>query len=134
MSFTAASRPRGSSRPGAVIRRLWILPVSMAIVAALAYAVSGVSSATYTAQSTVVVTSAPGSGAAAIGANQAAGLAGTYSSALPHDPVLQGYVSSRTKVPVVSAITALPGRGTLVRLKFTASSPSAAVKGAQAIA
>jgi uncharacterized protein involved in exopolysaccharide biosynthesis len=60
-----------------VIRRLWILPVSMAIVAALAYAVSGLQSATYTAQSTVVVTSAPGAGATAAGANQASGLAHT---------------------------------------------------------
>jgi capsular polysaccharide biosynthesis protein len=134
MSFTAASRPRGSSRPGAVIRRLWILPVSMAIVAVLAYAVSGLQSATYTAQSTIVVTSAPGNGATATGASQASGLAGTYSSALPHDPVLQSYVKSHAGVPAVSAITALPGRGSLVRLKFTASSSSAAVKGAQAIA
>jgi capsular polysaccharide biosynthesis protein len=134
MSFTAASRPRGSSRSGAVIRRLWILPVSMAIVAALAYAVSGLQSATYTAQSTVVVTSAPGSGATAIGANQASGLANTYSSALPHDPVLQSYVTRHAGVRATSAITALPSRGSLVRLKFTASSPSDAVKGARAIA
>jgi capsular polysaccharide biosynthesis protein len=134
MSFTAASRPRGSSRSGAVIRRLWILPVSMAIVAALAYAVSGIQSASYTAQSTVVVTSAPGAGATATGANQASGLANTYSSALPHDPLLQGYVTSHAKVSAVSAITALPSRGSLVRLKFTASSRSAAVKGARAVA
>jgi capsular polysaccharide biosynthesis protein len=134
MSFTAASRPRGSSRPGAVLRRLWILPVSMAIVAALAYAVSGVQSATYTAQSTVVVTSAPGNSATATGASQASSLANTYSSALPHDPTLQSYVSSHGGVSASSAIAALPSRGSLVRLKFTADSSSSAVKGAQAIA
>jgi capsular polysaccharide biosynthesis protein len=134
MSFIAASRPRGSSRSGAVIRRLWILPVSMAIVAILAYAVSGLQSATYTAQSTVVVTSAPGDGATATGASQASGLANTYSSALPHDPVLQSYVSRHAGTSAASAISALPSRGSLIRLKFTASSPSAAVKGARAIA
>jgi capsular polysaccharide biosynthesis protein len=106
----------------------------MAVVAAIAYAVSGVQSATYTAQSTVVVTSAPGTGATVAGTNQASGLATTYSSALPHDPVLQSYVSKHAGVPAVSAISALPSRGGLVRLKFTASSPSAAVKGARAIA
>ncbi len=134
MSFTAASRPHGSSRSGAVIRRLWILPVSIAIVAALAYAVSGVQSATYTAQSTVVVTSAPGTGATAANASQASGLANTYSSALPHDPVLQSYVSGHAGVPAASAISALPSRGSLVRLKVTESSASAAVKGARALA
>jgi capsular polysaccharide biosynthesis protein len=134
MSFTAASRPRGSSRPGALIRRLWILPLSMAVVAALASAVSGLQSATYTAQSTVVVTSAPGNGATATSANQASELASTYSSSLPHDPVLQSYVTHHAGVQATSAISALPSRGSLVRLKFTASSPSAAVKGAQALA
>lgn len=134
MSFTAASRPRGSSRSGAVIRRLWILPVSMAVVAALAYAVSGVQSATYTAQSTIVVTSAPGAGATATNASQASGLASTYSSALPHDPLLQSYVTSRTGLSATSSISALPSRGSLVRLQFSAGSSSDAVKGARAIA
>jgi capsular polysaccharide biosynthesis protein len=107
----------------------------MAIVAVLAYAVSGLQSATYTAQSTIVVTSAPGNGTTtATGADQASGLANTYSSALPHDPVLQSYVASHSGVRAVSAISALPSRGSLVRLKFTASSQSAALKGARAIA
>jgi capsular polysaccharide biosynthesis protein len=130
--LTTAPRRRSSTGPMAIVRRLWILPVSMIVVAAIAYLVSGLQSSVYTAQSTVVVTSAPGAVSAG-NASQAAGLANTYSAGIPHDPVLQSYVSRQAGVSASNAINALPARGTLVRLTFTAPDRTAAIRGARAL-
>ncbi|MGN6868895.1 MAG: hypothetical protein ACTHMY_10900 [Solirubrobacteraceae bacterium] len=133
MSITTASRPRASSRSSAVLRRLWILPVSMAVVAALAYAVSGISSSTYSAQSTVVVTSAPGPVGAA-GATNAASLANTYAGALPNDPRLEQYVAHTGHVNPLGTIVALPPQGATITLQFFGQTKADALAGAQAIA
>jgi capsular polysaccharide biosynthesis protein len=115
------------------MRRMWILPLSMVAVAGLAYEVSSLRAATYTAQSTVVVSSVPGP-VNLVSAGPAADLATTYADAVPQDQVLQRYVARKTGLPTGGAISALPSRGSLVRLTFTANSPAAAQAGAQAIA
>lgn len=135
MSVTKPSRRR--ARPVSLIRRLWIVPVSMVVVAAIGYAVAGLQSSSYSASSTVVVTSAPGAVQAASASNSGA-LAATYAGALPNDPVLQGYIGRTAHVPTttrrhVSAITALPSQGSTITLQFNARTPAAAVAGARAI-
>jgi capsular polysaccharide biosynthesis protein len=105
----------------------------MVVVAALAYVVDGLQSATYSAQSTIVVTSAPGPvDTTATGA--AGDLATTYAAALPHDQALKAYVARQAHVPATGAISALPGRGAVVRLTFTAASPARALAAGRAIA
>ncbi len=133
MSITSASRPRAASRSSALLRRLWILPVSMAVVAALAYAVSGISSSTYSAQATVVVTSAPGPIGSA-GASNAASLANTYAGALPNDPALQSYVSNTAHVNPQGTIEALPPKGAVITMRFYGTTRAAALAGGKAIA
>jgi capsular polysaccharide biosynthesis protein len=133
MSITSASRPRASSRSSAVLRRLWILPVSIAVVAALAYAVSGISSSTYSAQSNVVVTSAPGP-VGANGASNAASLASTYAGALPNDPALQSYVGNTAHVNPQGTIEALPPKGAVITMHFFGTTRAAALAGGKAIA
>lgn len=132
MSVTMSPRPRGRSATAPRLRRLWVLPVSMAVVAALAYAVSGMQSATYTAQSTVVVSSAPGP-VNTNSATAASGLANTYAAALPHDQQLQGYISRTAHVSANNAVSTPSAKGALVKIKFTASSSASAIKGAKAI-
>jgi capsular polysaccharide biosynthesis protein len=133
MSVSMSPRPRGSSLTAPRWRRLWVLPVTIAVVAVIAYLVSGVQSSTYTASSTVVVTSAPGPVNSNTG-GAAGSLATTYAAALPHDQVLQGYVSRVAHVSAGNAISAPPAQGSLLKIRFTASSASKARAGAQAIA
>src|SRR6201995_3553149 len=95
----------GTRRPMVLLRRLWIVPLSIIVVAAIAYAVAGLQSSTYTAQSTVVVTSAPGPLGQGSSPN-AANLASTYAGALPNDPALQAYVAKTSHVNPLGAITA----------------------------
>jgi capsular polysaccharide biosynthesis protein len=133
MSLTASHRTNGKRRPVAPLRRLWILPVSVIVVAAIAYAVAGVQSATYTAQSNVVVTSAPGPlGSGDSGG--AASMASTYAGALPNDPALQAYIARTAHVNPQGAIVALAPKGSVVTLQYFADSRNAAVAGARAIA
>lgn len=130
MSISTSKR-RGT-RNRSLVRRLWILPLSVVVVALIGYAVSGVQSSTYTAQSTVVVTSVPGAVASGTATN-AASLAATYNGALPSDPTLAQYVSRTAHVPATDRITALSSKGSVVRLRFTANSQAAAIAGARAI-
>jgi len=125
-----ASRRRRSMAP---LRRLWILPVSTVVVAAIAYAVAGLQSSTYTAQSNVVVTSAPGPLGSGNSAG-ASGLAATYAGALPDDPALQAYVAKTAHVNSQGAIVALAPKGSVVTLQFFADSRAQALAGARAIA
>jgi capsular polysaccharide biosynthesis protein len=105
----------------------------MAVVAALAYAVSGLQSETYTAQSTVVVSSAPGP-VNTTTASAAGSLANTYAAALPHDQQLQIYVERTAHLSTShGAISAPPASGAAVKIRFTASSSASAIKGAKAI-
>jgi capsular polysaccharide biosynthesis protein len=105
----------------------------MAVVAALAYAVSGISSSTYSAQSTVVVTSAPGPIGSA-GASNAASLANTYAGALPNDPALQSYVGNKAHVNPQGTIEALPPKGAVITMRFFGTTRAAALAGGKAIA
>lgn len=133
MSLTASTRTRRRRRSLTPLRRLWILPVSAVVVAAIAYAVAGLQSATYTAQSNVVVTSAPGP----LGSGNSAGaasLASTYAGALPNDPALQAYIAKKAHVNPQGAIVAQPPKGSVVTLQFFANTRAAALAGAQAIA
>jgi len=115
-----------------LLRRIWIVPVSIVVVAAIAYGVAGLQSSTYTAQSTVVVSSAPGPQGAA-GSPAAANLASTYAGALPNDPTLQAYVGKTAHVNPLRAIVALPPRGSVITLQFFADTRHAALAGARAI-
>jgi capsular polysaccharide biosynthesis protein len=132
MSLSTPYRSPSRWASEAVIRRLWILPVSIAVVAAIAYAVAGLQSSTYTAQSNVVVTSAPGPLGSS--SSNAAGVASTYAGALPNDPVLQAYVARTAHVNPQGAIVALPTRGSVLTLQFFANSHKSALAGARAIA
>jgi capsular polysaccharide biosynthesis protein len=138
MSFATSFRNgngvhnRTAARWPALLRRIWIVPVSIIVVAAIAYAVAGMQSSTYTAQSTVVVTSAPGplgSGSSPAASN----LASTYAGALPNDPTLQSYVAKTAHVNPLGAIVALPPKGSVITLQFFARSQRAALAGARAI-
>lgn len=134
MSFRNGNRVpgRGTRRTMVLLRRVWIVPVSIVVVAAVAYAVAGLQSSTYTAQSTVVVTSAPGP----LGAGSsptATNLASTYAGALPNDPTLQAYVAKTAHVNPLGAIVALPPRGSVITLQFFAGTREAALAGARAI-
>jgi capsular polysaccharide biosynthesis protein len=127
--------PRGggpSLRSPASVRRLWILPVSVVVVAVIAYGVAGLQSATYTAQSNVVVTSAPGPLGA--GSSNASNLAATYSGALPNDPALQAYVARTAHVNPQGAIASPSPKGSVLTIQFFANTRHAALAGAHAIA
>lgn len=116
-----------------LLRRLWILPVSIVLVAAIAYAVAGVQSSTYTATSTVVVSSVPG----AVSASNSAGagaLANTYAGALPSDGALQAYVTRTAHVPATNAIKANQPRGSAITFTFTAPTQAGAIAGGRALA
>ncbi|MBV9604679.1 MAG: hypothetical protein JO027_06220 [Solirubrobacterales bacterium] len=132
MSLSTPARSRRVGRSVLPLRRLWIVPVSIVVVAAIAYAVAGLQSATYSAQSAVVVTSA--SGPVAGGNPNASNLAATYSGALPNDTTLQSYLAKTAHVKPIGAITAPPSKGSVVTLQFFASTRKAAVAGARAIA
>lgn len=114
-----------------LLRRLWILPLSIVLVAAIAYAVAGVQSSTYTAQSTVVVTSVPGAVSASNSGN-AAGLASTYAGALPSDGAITSYIN-RTAHVSPSAIGAQPPRGGVITFNVTAGTRHRAIAAAQAM-
>lgn len=129
---------RRAGAPAGLLRRLWIVPLSIVVVAAIAYGVAGLQSTSYSASSTVVVSSVAGPVQAA-GAPNAASLAETYGGALPQDPALLGYVSRHAHVPLTlpghrPAITSPPARGSSITLRFTARTPAAAAAGASAIA
>ncbi len=129
---TSRLTSRATPRSLALLRRIWIVPVSVIVVAAIAYAVAGLQSATYTAQSTVVVTSAPGplgSGSSPAASN----LAATYAGALPNDPTLQAYVAKTANVNPLGTIVALPPKGSVITLQFFADTRRAALAGARAI-
>jgi capsular polysaccharide biosynthesis protein len=132
MSLTASHRINGRRRSLAPLRRLWILPVSIIVVAAIAYEVAGLQSATYTAQSNVVVTSAPGplSG----NTSGATSLASTYAGALPNDPTLQAYVAKTAHVNPLGTIVTLSPKGSVINLEFFAHTRAGALAGARAIA
>lgn len=122
---------RTSRLPG-LLRRAWILPVSVVVVAALAYGAAGLKSTSYTAQSTIVVSSATspiGQGAA-----NAAAIAASYSSALPQDAALRQWVTRRVGPLHARSITAVSTQGSVVQLRFTANSAAVAQAGARAIA
>jgi len=105
----------------------------MVVVAAIAYGVAGLQSSTYTAQSNVVVTSAPGP----LGSGNSAGassLAATYAGGLPSDPALQAYVAKTAHLNSQGAITALPPKGSVLTLQFFANSRAQALAGAKAVA
>lgn len=115
-----------------LLRRLWILPVSIVVVAAIAYAVAGVQSSTYTANSTVVVTSVPG----AVNANSSAGassLANTYSGALPSDNQLTGYLARTAHLKPNDVIRAQTPRGSVITYTVTAGTRARALAGAAAM-
>ena len=124
MSLTASHRVHSKRRSIglAPFRRLWILPVSIVVVAAIAYAVAGLQSSTYTAQSNVVVTSAPGplSGNSA----GASSLAATYAGGLPNDPTLQAYVA---KTAHVNPLGTIPRCRPRARCSPSSSSPTPAL-------
>lgn len=126
---TIGRRPR----PASLVRRLWILPVSVIVVAAIGYAVGSLQSSSYTAQSSVVVTSVPGPVASGA-ASGASSLASTYAGAIPDDPLLARYISRTAHVPAANAIRAAAVKGSVVRLTFTAASARSAVAGATALA
>jgi capsular polysaccharide biosynthesis protein len=134
MSLTASHRVHSKRRPLglAPLRRLWILPVSILVVAAIAYAVAGLQSASYTAQSNVVVTSAPGplSG----NTSGAASLASTYAGALPNDPTLQAYVAKTAHVNPLGTILAMPPKGSVITIEFFGHTRADALAGARAVA
>jgi capsular polysaccharide biosynthesis protein len=133
VSVSTAYRNLDRRRSMAPLRRLWLVPVSVVVVAALAYAVAGLQSSTYTAQSNVVVTSAPGP----LGSGNspgAAGLASTYAGALPNDPKLLSYVAKTAHVNPLGTISALPPKGSVITLQFFAPTPTGALAGARAIA
>ncbi|MGA9856300.1 MAG: hypothetical protein WBQ18_00485 [Solirubrobacteraceae bacterium] len=117
-----------------LLRRLWILPVSIVLVAAIAYAVAGVQSSTYTATSTVVVSSVPGA-VSASNSSGAGSLASTYAGALPSDGALQAYVSRTAHVAATNnAIKAGAPRGSAITFTFTAPTRAAAIAGGRALA
>ncbi|HEX4008871.1 MAG TPA: hypothetical protein VHX62_02615 [Solirubrobacteraceae bacterium] len=108
--------------------------MSIIVVAAIGYGVSKLQSSSYSASSTVVVSSVPGAVQAGTAADSAS-LAATYQAALPSDSQLHAYVAHTAHAPVTgSSITALPSSGAVVRLQFTAHSARAALAGARAIA
>lgn len=115
-----------------LLRRLWILPVSIVLVAAIAYAVAGVQSSTYTATSTVVVSSVAGP-VGASNANNAGALASTYAGAIPSDPGLASFVSRTAHVSAANSITAQPPKGAALTFAFSAPTRAAAIAGAQAV-
>lgn len=136
MSVTDPARRTGA--PAGLLRRVWIVPLSIIVVAAIAYGVAGLQSSSYSANSTVVVSSVAGPVQAA-GSPNAASLAATYGGALPQDPKLSSFVARTAHVQLTlrrhrPAITALPARGSSVTLRFTAATPGAATAGANAIA
>ena len=130
MSLSTPARRRTHRFNPALLRRLWILPVSIVAVAAIAYAVAGVRASTYSSQSTVVVTSVPGPIRAA--QSNSSGLASTYSGVLPNDPVLQAYVSRVAHVNPLGRITAAPPKGSVITLQFFSTTPQSALAGARA--
>ncbi len=101
-------------------------------MAAIAYAVAGLQSSTYTAQSNVVVTSAPGPvGSSSAGAS---GLASTYAGALPNDPTLQSYVAKTAHVNPLGTIVTLNPKGSVITVEFFGTTRAKALAGARAIA
>ncbi|MGH2859561.1 MAG: hypothetical protein ACRDMJ_18970 [Solirubrobacteraceae bacterium] len=130
---------RRAGAPAGLLRRVWIVPLSIIVVAAIAYGVAGLQSSSYTANSTVVVSSVAGPVQTA-GAPNASSLAATYGGALPQDPVLRSFISRTAHVPLTvgrhrqPAITALPARGSSVTLRFNAGTRHAAAAGSEAIA
>ena len=132
--FEDELRPRENMISTRLLRRLWILPVSIVLVAAIAYAVAGVQSSTYTATSTVVVSSVPGA-VSASNSSGAGSLASTYAGALPSDGALQAYVSRTAHVPATNnAIKAGAPRGSAITFTFTAPTRAAAIAGGRALA
>lgn len=115
-----------------LLRRLWILPIAIVLVALIGYAVAGVQSSTYTATSTVVVSSVPGAVNASNSGN-ASGLASTYAGALPSDAALASYLSRTAHVSGANVIKAQPPRGGVLTLTVTGHSRARAIAAAQAV-
>jgi capsular polysaccharide biosynthesis protein len=130
----AAPRRRRVSLGSALLRRGWILLVSMAVVAAAAYGVAGLKAATYSAEAVLNVSSALGA-AQPGNAQQASELAQTYADAIPNDEKLQKLVQSTTGSRASGRINASPRtRSAVLRVTYSASSRSNAVQGANVIA
>jgi hypothetical protein len=129
MSGVAGAPRRSVSLGSTIARRGWIVLVSMAIVAALAYAVAGLKSATYTGQAVLSVSSTLGP--AAPGApDQAGRLAGTYVRLIPNDDHLRSFV--RQKTGASGSISASRAGGAVIRVTYTSRSRQKAIDGARA--
>jgi capsular polysaccharide biosynthesis protein len=120
-------RRRQISLGSALLRRGWILIACAVAVAALAYAVAKLQSASYSAQAVLNVPASlgpsnPGS------AQQAGELASSYKRALPRDDRLSALARHAAGRSGTIRVT---GRGALLTLSYTASSRTAAVKGAR---
>jgi capsular polysaccharide biosynthesis protein len=114
-----------------LLRRGWIVLVSMALVGLLAYGIANLQAATYTAQSTLTVS--PSIGPANPGdAQQASSLADAYKRAIPNDEqlrrLLRGQVGSR------GTITATGGRSSVIRITYADTTRARALKGAKLLA
>lgn len=122
-------RGRQVSLGSALLRRGWLVIACAVAVAALAYGISHIQSATYSAEAVLNVPASlgptqPGS------AQEAASLAGAYSSALPRDDVLAAHAARAAGAH--GAIRASKS-GSLLTIGYMASSRTAALKGARSI-
>lgn len=134
-----ASRPaRGKGRRWAwVRRRAWLLAIGMVAGSAGGYLAGAHHATSYSATAVLVVRSGasptgPG------GANDAEALAVTDAALLPSDEAVVGQVAGQLHLPVSTVsrdMVAQAVAGTsLIRVRFTSSSPSVAVAGANAVA
>ena len=131
MSSLALPGSRRFSLTSALARRGWIVIVCMLAVGALAYLVSSVQSATYTAVTGLAVDPALG-GPSPGNAQAASELASTYAGAMPHDERTLAYVARKTGGG--GAIAAVPQPGTsVITATFYGDSPAQAFAGARAI-
>lgn len=118
----------------AVRRRWWVVLLCVLAVAGLAYLVGELRSRTATAEAVVMLN--PGVIApVAVAADQSAKLAADYAQAIPQDDALLRAVSGRVGGSARGRITTVAAPGSsVIRVAFRASTATAAVAGARALA
>lgn len=133
MSRKGRTRGRQISLGSALVRRGWILVLSAVAVAALAYGVAHLRSATYTAQAVLDVP--PALGPSTPGdPSGAAALAKSYVGVLPQDEALKHYIRAHGGGHgTLHASFAGGGKSTLT-IRYSASSRRDATEGAAAAA
>jgi capsular polysaccharide biosynthesis protein len=120
-----------------VRRRGWIVVVSVIVVAAAVVGLSSLRSSSATAEATLLVP--PSFGATTPGAaSEATSLATTYTRLIPADAAITAAVAGRLGVSPARVRDAVSvrrnGRTAVLRATYTASTPTAATRGARALA